>query len=70
MTDAQQSFDFARHLIHARDPLPARRLLVHALFERPTLERIVLMSVSYVPTPLLDMRRRLRKGGQQTLYSL
>ena len=62
--------DFARHLIHARDPLPARRLLVHALFERPTLERIVLMSVSYVPTPLLDMRRRLRKGGQQTLYSL
>ena len=62
--------DFARHLIHARDPLPARRLLVRALFERPTLERIGLMSVSYVPTPLLDMRRRLRNGGRRTLSSL
>ncbi|PPJ43723.1 glycosyltransferase family A protein [Pseudoxanthomonas sp. YR558] len=60
--------DFARHLIHARCPSPARRLLVRALFERPTLERIGLMSVSYVPTPLLDMRRRLRKRGRQTLY--
>ncbi len=58
--------NFARHLIHARDPLPARRLLVSALFERPTLERIGLMSASYVPTPLLDMRRRLRKRGRRT----
>ncbi|KRA42337.1 glycosyltransferase family A protein [Pseudoxanthomonas sp. Root630] len=62
--------DFARHLIHARRPLPARRLLVRALFERPTLERIGLMSISYVPARLLDMRRRLRKRGRRTQYCL
>jgi len=61
--------DFARHLIHARRPLPARQLLARALFERPTLERISLMSISYVPTQLLDMRRRLRTGGRRSLSS-
>ncbi|SDQ87857.1 Glycosyl transferase family 2 [Pseudoxanthomonas sp. CF385] len=61
--------DFARHLIHARRPMPARQLLARALFERPTLERIGLMSVSYVPTQLLDMRRRLRAGGRRSLSS-
>ncbi|HEY1044495.1 MAG TPA: glycosyltransferase family A protein [Telluria sp.] len=62
--------DFARHLIHARRPLPARRLLVRALFERPTLERISLMSISYVPIPLLDMRRRLRSRRRRPQYRL
>ena len=60
--------DFARHLIHARRPRPARQLLARALFERPTLERLRLMSISYVPTMVLDMRRRLRSGERRTHF--
>ncbi|WFC40750.1 glycosyltransferase family A protein [Pseudoxanthomonas sp. SE1] len=57
--------EFARHLIHARRLRPARRLLLPALFARPTLERIGLMSISCVPVPVLDMRRRLRARGRR-----
>lgn len=61
--------DFARHLIHARRLRPARRLLAPALCERPTLERIGLMSVSCLPVQVLDVRRRLRLRGRRTLRS-
>ena len=57
--------DFARHLIHARRLRPARRLLAPALCERPTLERIGLMSVSCLPVQVLDARRRLRMRGRR-----
>ncbi len=57
--------DFARHLIHARRLKPARSLAMRALLERPTLERLRLMSISCLPVSLLEMRRRLRFRGQR-----
>jgi glycosyltransferase involved in cell wall biosynthesis len=62
--------DFARHLIHVRKLRPARALVVRALCERPTLERLQLMSISCLPVSLLDMRRRLRFRGRRPLASL
>ena len=61
--------DFARHLIHARRLRPARRLLAPALCERPTLERIGLMSVSCLPVQVLDARRRLRMRGRRLVHN-
>ena len=62
--------DFARHLIHARKLRQARSLVMRALCERPTLERLRLMSISCLPVSVLDMRRRLRFGGRRPFHSL
>jgi glycosyltransferase involved in cell wall biosynthesis len=62
--------DFARHLIHARRLRPARALVMQALFERPTLERLRLMSISCLPVSLLEMRRRLRFRGRRPQSSV
>lgn len=62
--------DFARHLIHARRLQPARALVMQALLERPTLERLRLMSISCLPVSLLDMRRRLRVRGRRPQSSV
>lgn len=51
--------DFGQHLLHARQPLIARKLLQQAMMSRPSLRRLGLWSATWVPMWLLDLRRRL-----------
>ncbi len=53
--------EFGQHLLHARQLPGARRLLREAIVSRPSLRRIGLWSATFVPTPWLDLRRRLRR---------
>lgn len=57
--------DFGQHLLHARQLQVARRLLTLALASRPSLKRLGLWSATFVPTSLLDLRRRLRHGRRR-----
>jgi len=54
--------DFGQHLLYARNLRGARRLLAQALASRISLRGLGLWSATFVPTPLLDLRRRLRNG--------
>ncbi|WP_141453394.1 glycosyltransferase family A protein [Pseudoxanthomonas sp. z9] len=54
--------DFGQHLLHARNIRSARRMLSQALASRVSLRGLGLWSATFVPTPLLDLRRRLRNG--------
>jgi hypothetical protein len=54
--------DFGQHLLHARNIRGARRMLSQALASRMSLRGLGLWSATFVPTPLLDLRRRLRNG--------
>lgn len=51
--------DFGRHLLYARQARAARRMLTPPLCRRPNLERLELWSATFVPTRVLDWRRRL-----------
>jgi len=54
--------DFGQHLLHARQPQVARTMLQDAMRCRFSLRRLGLWSATWVPTQLLDLRRRLRAG--------
>lgn len=54
--------DFGQHLLHARNLRGARALLTEALTSRMSLRGLGLWTATFVPTPLLDLRRRLRNG--------
>lgn len=54
--------DFGQHLLHARRMPEARHLLTQALASRMSLRGLGLWSATFVPAPLLDLRRRLRNG--------
>ena len=54
--------DFGQHLLYARNLRGARRMLSQALASRMSLRGLGLWSATFVPTPLLDLRRRLRNG--------
>lgn len=54
--------DFGQHLLHARNVRGARQMLSQALASRMSLRGLGLWSATFVPTPLLDLRRRLRNG--------
>ncbi len=54
--------DFGRHLLYARQPRAARRMLTQPLWRRPNLERFSLWSATFVPISVMNLRRRLLVG--------